>query len=85
MVYRLPDGGPVRVRTSNSASELPTAAELDEGELALNAADGVLYYQSQSGTIGPVGFADAPADDNTYGRKGGEWVDLASAAALQFR
>ena len=85
MVYRLPDGGPVRVRTSNSASELPTAAELEEGEIALNAADGVLYYQNQSGVIGPVGFSDAPADDNTYGRKAGEWVDLASAAALQFR
>ena len=65
MVYRLPDGGPVRVRTSNAAAELPTAAELEEGEIALNAADGVLYYQNQSGVIGPVGFADAPADDST--------------------
>lgn len=29
--------------------------------------------------------ADPPADGNTYGRRDNEWIDLASAAALQFR
>lgn len=85
MVYRLPDGGPVRVRASNSAAELPTAAELEEGEIALNAADGVLYYQNQSGAIGPVGFSDAPSDETIYGRKDGAWVDITSPANLQVR
>jgi hypothetical protein len=51
MVFRLPDGGPVRVRTSNTASETPTVNELEEGELALNAADGTLYFQTASDAV----------------------------------
>jgi len=43
---------PVRVRESVVAAEAPTAAELEEGELALNSADGTLYFQTSSGTIG---------------------------------
>ena len=87
MAYRLPDQGPVRVRTSNTAAAAPTAAELEEGELALNAADGKIYYQTSAGSIDSIsaGFEEPPIDGNTYGRKDGEWVDLASAAALQFR
>lgn len=52
MVYRLPDGGPVRVRTSSTASEAPGTSELEEGELALNSSDGVLYFQTASDTAG---------------------------------
>ena len=51
---------PVRVRESVVANEAPTAAELEEGELALNSADGTLYFQTASGTIsqfpGATGF-----------------------------
>jgi hypothetical protein len=85
MPFSLPDGGPVRVRTSNTASETPTPAELEEGEVALNAADGVLYFQGTSGAVGPVGFQDAPEDEIVYGRKDGEWVDITAPANLQVR
>lgn len=85
MPFRLPDGGPVRVRTSNTASETPTPAELEEGEVALNAADGVLYFQATSGAVGPVGFQDAPENEIIYGRKDGEWVDITAPANLQVR
>ena len=83
MAFRLPDGGPVRVRTSITASETPTPAEIEEGEIALNSADGVLYFQNTSGLIGPVGFQDAPSDEIIYGRRDGAWVDITSPANLQ--
>lgn len=52
MPYRVPDYGPVRVRTSTTASELPTTNELEEGELALNINDGRLFYQTSANAIG---------------------------------
>jgi hypothetical protein len=85
MVFRLPDGGPVRVRTSNTASETPTAAELEEGEIALNAADGALYYQDSSGAVELAATPEAPEDGGTYARKDGEWIDVEGAANLQIR
>jgi hypothetical protein len=85
MPFSLPDGGPVRVRTSNTASETPTPAELEEGEVALNAADGVLYFQGTSGAVGPVGFQDAPANGVIYGRRDLAWVDMTQGASLQLR
>lgn len=57
MPYRVPDSGPVRVRTSITASESPTANELEEGELALNSNDGRLFYQTSSNAI--AGFPSA--------------------------
>jgi hypothetical protein len=85
MVFRLPDGGPVRVRTSNTALDTPTPAELEEGELALNAADGTLYFQTSSGGISTAGTPDAPSDGGTYARKDGDWIDIEEAANLQVR
>jgi hypothetical protein len=85
MVFRLPDGGPVRVRTSNTALDTPTPAELEEGELALNAADGALYFQTSSGGIGTAGTPDAPSDGGTYARNDGNWIDIEEAANLQVR
>lgn len=51
MAFRVPDGGPVRVRASQTAAEAPNTNELDEGELALNAADGILYFQTAANAI----------------------------------
>jgi hypothetical protein len=39
---------PTRLRESIVASEAPVAAELEEGELALNSQDGTLYCKSGS-------------------------------------
>ena len=51
MPYRIPDRGPVRVRTSITAAESPTTNELEEGELALNSNDGRLFYQTSANAI----------------------------------
>jgi hypothetical protein len=76
MVFRLPDGGPVRVRTSNTALDTPTPAELEEGEIALNAADGALYYQDSSGAVELAATPEAPGEGGTYARKDGAWTDI---------
>lgn len=55
MAFDIPAGGPVRVRKSIVASESPTTNELEEGELALNAADGIIYFQTASNGIGQIG------------------------------
>lgn len=52
MPYRIPENGPVRVRSSITASEAPTANELEEGELAINLTDGRLFYQTAANSIG---------------------------------
>lgn len=52
MAFEIPANGPVRVRESIVASEAPLTTELEEGELALNSNDGVLYFQTSANTIG---------------------------------
>lgn len=52
MAFELPDGGPVRVRISRTSGESVGTNELEEGELALNSSDGVLYFQTASDTVG---------------------------------
>lgn len=41
----------LQVRRSNVAGKVPTAADLEDGELALNTADGILYYKNSQGNI----------------------------------
>jgi hypothetical protein len=51
--------GPVRLRESIVASDVPVASELEEGELALNSEDGTLYAKSGATVKGfpsAVGF-----------------------------
>ena len=54
MAFKIPAGGPVRVRTSITAGEAPTTNELEEGELSLNSADGVLYFQTAADSVSQV-------------------------------
>jgi hypothetical protein len=79
------EGGRVRLKTSPIAGETIGPAGLSTGELALNSADGVLYYKTAGGEVGEVagGFDDAPEDGTTYGRKDAAWVDITSPANLQ--
>ena len=51
MAYLIPEGGPVRLRTSIVSGEVPVAAEMTEGELALNSADGRVFFKSPSGSV----------------------------------
>lgn len=46
--------GPVRLRESIVAAETPVAGELAEGELAINSADGKLYYRKPNGALGTL-------------------------------
>lgn len=41
----------LQVRRSNVSGKVPTAADLEDGELALNTADGILYYKNNQGNI----------------------------------
>lgn len=41
-------------QTSSTSNEVPTAAELKTGELAINTADGKIFYKKANGTIGAV-------------------------------
>lgn len=52
MSFDLPSGGPVRVRVSSTSADTPSTNELEEGELALNSASGVLYFQTSANAVG---------------------------------
>lgn len=56
MAFEFPPGGegPVRLRESIIASEAPNAAEMLEGELAINSADGKLFFRKPNGTLGTL-------------------------------
>jgi len=41
----------IRLRRSNVANAVPGGADLNEGELAINTADGALYFKKSDGTI----------------------------------
>lgn len=47
--------GPVRLRESVVASDVPAAGELVEGELAINSADGKLFYRTTLGAVSQLG------------------------------
>lgn len=66
---------------SNTAAEVPAASDLRLGELAVNSADGTVYYKTTGGAVAKVG--DAPVNGTIYGRKDSSWVDLTSPANLQ--
>lgn len=84
---------PDPLRSNKPLIRSKTAADWTAGDYYL--AVGELGVESDTGNfkVGagdnwadtPYSYADAASDGNTYGRKDGAWVDLASAAALQFR
>ena len=41
----------IQVRRSAIAGKVPSVADLEEGELALNTADGILYYKNSQGNV----------------------------------
>lgn len=44
----------ISLRSSANTGNLPSVADLANGELALNFADGILYYKTASGTLGSI-------------------------------
>jgi len=46
---------PISIYYSSTASNVPTAGNLVSGELAINTADGRLYYKDSSGVVQVIG------------------------------
>jgi|TARA_R110000824_G_C15079468_1_gene664253 hypothetical protein len=42
---------PIQLYRSTTASAVPTAGNLADGELAINTLDGKLYYKNSAGTV----------------------------------
>jgi hypothetical protein len=41
----------IQLKRSSVTGKIPTTADLEDGELALNTADGILYYKNNQGNI----------------------------------
>jgi len=69
----------IQIRRNNTPGAVP--ASLQEGELAINTADGKLYARvgEQVAIIADVSFIhDAPADGRAYARVDGGWFDIST-------
>lgn len=53
-------GGKVRVKNSFEAGDTPPDGALVTGELALNSADGTLFYRTPAGTVGKIQSSSGP-------------------------
>ena len=70
---------PISLYYSTTASAVPTAANLVPGELAINTADGKLYYEDSSGVVqvlatkstGSIGGSNTQVQFNNSGSLGG--------------
>lgn len=49
----------IRLKKSGATGNVPSNTELDFGELALNYADGVLYYKNDTGTVSQISGSSA--------------------------
>jgi len=69
----------IQLRRSTTPGAVPSS--LQEGELALNVADGKLYAKvaGQIAVIGDVSLLnDAPVDGRAYARVDGDWLDIST-------
>jgi hypothetical protein len=55
----------VLLKKSSTVAKVPTSGDLDYGELALNYADGKLYFKNSSNTVQPLGIAYTKVIANT--------------------
>jgi hypothetical protein len=52
---------PIKLYSSSTAAAVPLAANLAAGELAINTADGKLFYEDSSGVVQVIGWKTTPA------------------------
>lgn len=57
---------PIQLYYSSTTTNVPSAANLAYGELAINIADGVLYYKNPSNVVTPFASGGASADGVIY-------------------
>ena len=71
----------IKLKKSSVPSKVPTTGDLDYGELAINYADGYLYYKDSANNINKFidengGYVvEAPTDGAIYGRQSSAWVN----------
>ena len=44
----------IKHKRSNSSGAVPNPSDLEDGEIALNTADGEIFFKKQDGTVKPV-------------------------------
>ena len=60
------------LKKSSVAGKMPASSDLDYGELALNYADGVIYYKASNNQISPIaGAGNGAVYRNVDGGKAG--------------
>lgn len=69
----------VKLKRSGTANAAPTANSLEHGELAINYADGILFYKDASNTI--ISFELVPAFN--VNDLGNDLIDLQVEVAMQ--
>jgi len=79
----------IRIKRSASAANVPATSSLLHGELAINTADGKLFYGKVDGSIGTLGGGVAAATavttvTTTYAALSGDSVILANATTAAF-
>ena len=60
----------LKLKKSSVSGKVPTAADLEYGELAINYADGVLYYKNSTNTISSIGIQGIVGSQGIAGAQG---------------
>jgi len=63
-------GTPIQLYSSATAGNVPVASNLAQGELAINIADGKLYYKTSGGTVGTLANASVATGNLPGGSAG---------------
>jgi hypothetical protein len=58
---------PIQIYRSATPAAVPNAANLAAGELAINTADGILFYEDSGGTVKPIAHNVTPAANGGTG------------------
>lgn len=74
---------PIKLKRSSVAAKIPTAAEVDLGELALNTFDGKLYTKKNNGTESIVEIGGNAPVTSVAGKTGAVTLAIADTSDLQ--
>jgi len=55
----------IKIKRSSVSGKIPAASDIDYGELALNYADGILYYKNSLNSIEKIGAVIGQIDGGT--------------------
>jgi len=72
----------VLLKKSSTVAKVPTSGDLDYGELALNYADGKLYFKNSSNTVQPLGISYTKVIANTTAKINQGYIANTSAGSF---